>query len=72
MHISYPLSFKYNFQRECDKQQTKKTAYDYFGILNAQSKFQLKVTNSHSHQDDNNGNNENTAESNAKSNAESF
>lgn len=67
MHISYPLSFKYNFQRECDKQQMKKTAYDYFGILNAQGKFQLKVTNSHSHQDDTTENNENTAESNAES-----
>ena len=66
MHISYPLSFKYNFQRECDKQQTKKTAYDYFGILNNKGKFQLKVTNSHQQkQDDNN-------ENNAKSNGESF
>ena len=66
MHISCPLSFKYNFQRECDKQQTKKTAYDYFGILNAQGKFQLKVTNSHPQQqkqDDNTDNNENNAES---------
>ena len=66
MHISYPLSFKYNFQRECDKQQIKKTAYEDFGILNAQGKFQLKVTNSHQQkQDDNN-------ENNAKSNGESF
>ena len=66
MHISYPLSFKYNFQRECDKQQTKKTAYDYFGILNAQGKFQLKVTNSHPQQqkqDDNTENNENNENS---------
>ena len=64
MHISYPLSFKYNFQRECDKQQTKKTAYDYFGILNAQGKFQLKVTNSHPQQADN-------TESNAENNKNS-